>query len=53
MMFDSVKKERRWNVTFFDYSSGNMDGETLKNYGMLNYGIPKYLKFMTYPIYLP
>jgi len=32
-MFDSLKKEKRWNVTFFDYTAGNLDVESLKNYG--------------------
>jgi hypothetical protein len=33
MMFDSKQKERRWNVTFYDYSSNVMDAEALNNYG--------------------
>jgi hypothetical protein len=33
MMFDSKQKERRWNVTFCDYSSNVMDAEALNNYG--------------------
>jgi hypothetical protein len=32
-MFDSKQKERRWNVTFYDYSSNVMDAEALNNYG--------------------
>jgi hypothetical protein len=34
MMFDSKQKERRWNVTFYDYSSNVMDTEALNNYGI-------------------
>ena len=34
MMFDSKHKERRWNVTFYDYSSNVMDPEALNNYGI-------------------
>ena len=34
MMFDSKHKERRWNVTFYDYSSNVMDTEALNNYGI-------------------
>jgi hypothetical protein len=34
MMFDSKQKERRWNVTFYDYSSNVMDAEALNNYGI-------------------
>ena len=33
-MFDSKHKERRWNVTFYDYSSNVMDTEALNNYGI-------------------
>jgi serine/threonine-protein kinase/endoribonuclease IRE1 len=39
-MFDSHKQERKWNVTFFDYTSGSMDSEKLNDYGnrvVLNY----------------
>ncbi|XP_059472243.1 serine/threonine-protein kinase/endoribonuclease IRE1 [Neocloeon triangulifer] len=31
-MFDSIKKEKRWNVTFFDYTAGNLDAADLENY---------------------
>jgi hypothetical protein len=34
MMFDSKHKERRWNVTYYDYSSNVMDSEALNNYGI-------------------
>jgi hypothetical protein len=34
MMIDSKHKERRWNVTFYDYSSNVMDAEALNNYGI-------------------
>ena len=34
MMFDSKHKERRWNVTFYDYSSNVMGTEALNNYGI-------------------
>lgn len=33
MMFDSRNTQRRWNVTFYDYSAGTMSKEMLQNYG--------------------
>lgn len=32
-MLDSKQKERKWNVTFFDYSANAMNSELLSNYG--------------------
>ncbi|KAJ4444309.1 hypothetical protein ANN_06101 [Periplaneta americana] len=37
MMFDSKQKERRWNVTFYDYSSSVMDAERLNNYEFVHF----------------
>lgn len=37
IMLDSKKKERKWNVTFFDYSANAMDSELLKNYEMVHF----------------
>jgi hypothetical protein len=43
MMFDSKHKERRWNVTFYDYSSNVMDTEALNNYGIEAYHNDKFI----------
>ncbi|KAK3929300.1 Serine/threonine-protein kinase/endoribonuclease IRE2 [Frankliniella fusca] len=37
IMLDSKKKERKWNVTFFDYSSNTMDSDLLSNYEMVHF----------------
>lgn len=37
IMLDSKQKERKWNVTFFDYSANAMDSELLGNYEMVHF----------------
>ncbi|XP_034247460.1 serine/threonine-protein kinase/endoribonuclease IRE1 [Thrips palmi] len=37
IMLDSKQKERKWNVTFFDYSANTMDSELLSNYEMVHF----------------
>ncbi|KAF4532401.1 hypothetical protein B566_EDAN003853 [Ephemera danica] len=37
MMFDSVKKHRKWNVTFYDYNAITMEGESLTNYAYTHF----------------
>lgn len=36
-MYDSVHKQRKWNITFYDYSSTMMDQELINNYGKVKY----------------
>lgn len=47
MMFDSKQKERRWNVTFYDYSSNVMDTEALNNYGREDHNHKFIINFKT------
>ncbi|KAK7794108.1 hypothetical protein R5R35_012602 [Gryllus longicercus] len=37
MMLDSKHKERKWNVTFFDYSASAMDSERFKDYELVHF----------------
>lgn len=37
VMMDSAKKEKTWNVTFYDYTSYSMDPENIKSYGKILY----------------
>lgn len=35
IMVDSKHKDRKWNVTFYDYSAAKMTPDVIDNYGML------------------
>lgn len=35
IMVDSKRKNRKWNVTFYDYSAAKMEPEGIENYGWL------------------
>lgn len=35
IMVDSKHKDRKWNVTFYDYSASEMEPDVMNNYGML------------------
>ncbi|KAG8268571.1 Endoplasmic reticulum to nucleus signaling [Homalodisca vitripennis] len=38
IMYDSTRKNRQWNVTFFDYSTQSMTSEDITNYGFVHFG---------------
>lgn len=35
IMVDSKRKDRKWNVTFYDYSAAQMEPDVTEKYGML------------------
>ncbi|KAL7301231.1 hypothetical protein TKK_0006195 [Trichogramma kaykai] len=37
MMIDSKHKDRKWNVTFYDYSAGKMDPKLVENYDFAHF----------------
>lgn len=39
MMYDTVRKEKSWNVTYFDYSSYTMDAKMMEGYGKFVFSI--------------
>lgn len=34
IMIDSKHKNRKWNVTFYDYSAAKMESDSIENYGI-------------------
>lgn len=45
IMVDSKHKDRKWNVTFYDYSAAEMESDMIDTYGML-YGQWYIFKFL-------
>uniref|UniRef100_A0A1B6MTN9 non-specific serine/threonine protein kinase n=1 Tax=Graphocephala atropunctata TaxID=36148 RepID=A0A1B6MTN9_9HEMI len=48
IMYDSTRKNRQWNVTFFDYSSQSMTPEDITNYGFIHFGCSSSGRVSTY-----
>ncbi|XP_046408900.1 serine/threonine-protein kinase/endoribonuclease IRE1 [Ischnura elegans] len=48
MMFNAKHKQRKWNVTFVDYSADPMNEEALKNYGFLHFAASSSGRMVTF-----
>ncbi|XP_071442322.1 serine/threonine-protein kinase/endoribonuclease IRE1-like [Hetaerina americana] len=48
MMFNAKQKQRKWNVTFVDYSVDKMNEEALKTYGFLHFAASSSGRLVTF-----